>query len=251
MGVNSAEITLRSVSLSFPLLHGAGRSLKKLAMEAAGRRLGLGRNGAPAVHALRAINLHAVHGARLGLIGANGAGKSTLLRILAGIYEPDRGSVAVRGAVGALLDPGLGMHGDLTGRENIFLRGLYHGRSGAALRRLVDDVVDFAELDEFLDLPLRGYSAGMAVRLGFALATAIRPRILLMDEWFLAGDAAFQAKAQGRLEDMVHAAEILVVATHQPEILLRWCTRAVWLDEGTIQADGPAADVLGAYLAAR
>ncbi len=137
---------------------------------------------------------------------------------------------------------------ELSGRENILLRGLYNGLPRSALPRLEEDVADFAELSDFIDLPVRIYSAGMVVRLGFALATAIKPQILLMDEWFLAGDAAFLDKARHRLEEMVRGAEILVLSSHQAEIVRSRCSRVLWLDQGKVIADGPADDVLARYL---
>jgi lipopolysaccharide transport system ATP-binding protein len=139
------------------------------------------------------------------------------------------------------------MNPDLTGRENIMLRGLYNGLRRSELGRLEDDVAEFAELGDFLDLPLRIYSSGMSVRLGFALATAIRPQILMMDEWFAAGDAEFLEKAKRRLESLVRGAEILVLSTHQPEIIRTWCTRVLWLDQGRIRSDGPPEEVLAEY----
>ena len=191
------------------------------------------------VKALRDVSFRLGRGDRLGLIGGNGAGKTTLLRILAGIYEPVIGSLHVQGSLNALLDPNLGMNPDLTGRENIMLRGLYNGMSKPAIRRLEEDVQDFAGLAEFLDLPVRLYSSGMVVRLGFGLATAISPEILLMDEWFLAGDASFLEKARSRLESVVRGAEILVLSSHMEGIVLDWCTRVIWLDQGRIREDGP------------
>jgi lipopolysaccharide transport system ATP-binding protein len=137
---------------------------------------------------------------------------------------------------------------ELTGRENILLRGLYNGLHRSALPRLEEDVAEFAELADFLDLPVRIYSAGMVVRLGFALATAIKPQILLMDEWFLAGDATFLDKARHRLEEMVRSADILVLSSHSMGIVRNWCTRALWLDQGQIVADGPTDEVLDRYL---
>jgi lipopolysaccharide transport system ATP-binding protein len=128
------------------------------------------------------------------------------------------------------------------------LRGLYNGLRLTAIRQLEEDVAGFAELGEFLDLPVRVYSSGMVVRLGFALATAIRPQVLLMDEWFLAGDATFMEKARVRLEDMVRGADILVLSSHVTEVVLNWCTRVIWLDQGRVVADGPAETVLSAYL---
>jgi lipopolysaccharide transport system ATP-binding protein len=187
-------------------------------------------------------------GDRLGLVGTNGAGKTTLLRVLAGIYEPVLGRLRVQGSLNALLDPNLGMNMELTGRENILLRGLYNGLPRSALPRLEEDVAEFAQLADFIDLPVRIYSAGMVVRLGFALATAIKPQILLMDEWFLAGDAVFLDKARHRLEEMVRGAEILVLSSHQADIVRTWCSRVLWLDQGKVVADGPADTVLDRYL---
>jgi lipopolysaccharide transport system ATP-binding protein len=200
------------------------------------------------VRALSDITFGLKSGERLGLVGSNGAGKTTLLRVLAGIYEPVTGRVRVQGTLNALLDPSLGMNPELTGRENIMLRGLYGGLSRPMLTRLEQDVIEFSELSDFIDLPVRIYSAGMSVRLGFALATAIRPRILLMDEWFLAGDAGFMEKASRRLEDMVRAADILVLTTHSVLIVREWCTRAIWLEKGRIRADGPVEEILDQYV---
>jgi lipopolysaccharide transport system ATP-binding protein len=158
------------------------------------------------------------------------------------------GRVRIQGSLNALLDPSLGMNMELTGRENILLRGLYNGLPRSMLPRLEEDVAEFAELGNFMDLPMRIYSAGMTVRLGFALATAIKPQILLMDEWFLAGDAAFLEKARYRLEEMVRGAEILVLSSHQTEIVNDWCTRVLWLDQGRIRSDGPPEQVLEEYI---
>jgi len=243
----AARVTVENVSLRFPLYHAGARSLKKLALAAATRRLGRDSGSRVVVEALKEISIGIASGERIGLIGGNGAGKTSLLRAIAGIYEPASGVVKTCGSLNVLLDPNLGMNPDLTGRENIFLRGLYHGLSRPALRRLEDDVASFAELAEFLDLPLRIYSAGMSVRLGFALATAIQPQILLMDEWFLAGDAAFLEKAHTRLEDLVRGVEILVLATHQEPVVRKWCTRVILLDQGRVRADGPPGDVLDEY----
>ena len=247
-----ATIDVHGVHVSFPIYHGSGRSLKRSMLAAASGRLRQSRlqsdGGRIVVEALRDITLSLRSGDRLGLVGSNGAGKTTLLRTLAGIYEPVVGEVRVNGTIGALLDPNLGMNPELTGRENIALRGLFNGLNPAAIRALEQDVQDFAELAEFLDLPLRFYSSGMVIRLGFALATAIRPQVLLMDEWFLAGDAAFMERAKSRLEDMVRGADILVLSSHASPIIQDWCTRALWLEQGRVVQDGKPADVLDAYL---
>ena len=242
-----AEIDVRGVSLNFPLYHGNARSLKRTVFSNLSGRMGNDQRHRVVVQALRDISFRLGCGDRLGLVGTNGAGKTTLLRTLAGIYEPLVGQVRVRGTLNALLDPQLGMNLELTGRENIMLRGLYNGLSRTAIRQLEEDVAAFAELDDFLDLPVRIYSSGMVVRLGFALATAIRPQVLLMDEWFLAGDAVFMEKARGRLEDMVRGAEILVLSSHMTQVVLDWCTRVIWMDQGRIREDGPAAEVLRHY----
>ncbi len=243
-----ARIEVDNVSVLFPLYHGSSRSLKKMVVAAASGRLGQDQQQRVVVRALQDINLRLGHGDRLGLVGGNGAGKTTLLRVLAGIYEPVVGRLRVQGSLNALLDPSLGMNMELTGRENILLRGLYNGLPKSMLPRLEEDVAEFAELSDFLDLPVRIYSAGMVVRLGFALATAIKPQILLMDEWFLAGDAVFLEKAKHRLEEMVRGAEILVLSSHQVDIIRDWCTRVLWLDQGHVRADGPADQVLSQYL---
>ena len=243
-----AGIQIDGVHVSFPIYHGNSRSLKRTVFAAASGRLHEDANHRIVVQALRDVSFTLRSGDRLGLVGGNGAGKTTLLRTLAGIYEPVVGRVHVSGSIGALLDPNLGMNLELTGRENIALRGLYNGMTRPAVRRLEEDVQDFAELAEFLDLPVRFYSSGMVIRLGFALATAIRPEVLLMDEWFLAGDAAFMDRARARLEDMVRGADILVLSLHNATVVQDWSTRVMWLDQGRIVADGAPADVLGQYL---
>jgi len=245
----SARVTADHVSVSFPLYHGYARSLKKTLVAAAATRLRESGRRRVVVHGLDAVSFTLAPGDRLGLVGRNGAGKTTLLRTLAGIYEPNEGHVSVTGRVNALLDPSLGMNAELTGRENIVIRGMFAGLPGHALHDLIDNVVAFAELAEFIDLPLRIYSAGMVIRLGFALATAIQAQVLLMDEWFLAGDAAFLERAKLRLEDMVKGAEILVLSSHNIEVLRTWCTRIFWMDRGRIIDDGPPDEVLGHYLA--
>ena len=246
--MGDARIDVTDVSIYFPLYHANSRSLKKTVVAAASGRLGRDQSSRVVVQALRDISFSLKSGDRLGLIGANGAGKTTLLRALAGIYEPVGGSLRICGSLNAMLDASLGMNIDCTGRENIMLRGLYNGLARAALPRLEEDVAEFADLGDFLDLPVRTYSTGMLVRLGFALATAIKPQILLMDEWFMAGDSDFMDKAQTRLADMVRGAEILVLSSHIATIVQDWCTRVLWLDQGRVRADGSPDRVLEQYL---
>ena len=248
------SVRVDNLRIDFPIYHGNSRSLKQtvLAMardtaKAGSSRLRADLRSRVVVQALREVSFALGSGDRLGLVGNNGAGKTTLLRALAGIYEPVGGRVHVQGSIGALLDANLGMNMELTGRENIALRGLYQGLPRSAIRRLQEDVEDFAELGEFMDLPVRFFSSGMVVRLGFSLATAIRSEVLLMDEWILAGDASFMAKARSRLEDVVRGAQILVLSSHVVEIVEQWCNRLIWLEGGRVRADGPTAEVMPAY----
>lgn len=242
-----ARIDISDVSVYFPLYHGSSRSLKKTMWDAA-TRLGKDKQSRVVVQALRDVSFTLHSGDRLGLIGANGAGKTTLLRTLAGIYEPVTGRVRVQGTLTTLLDANLGMNLNLTGRENIRLRGLYNRMSRSELATLEDDVIDFAELGDFINLPVRTYSAGMVLRLAFAMATSVRPQILLMDEWFVAGDASFMEKAKARIEGMVRGAEILVLSSHSLGIVRSWCTRVLWIDQGFIREDGSPEDILPEYL---
>ncbi|KXV49725.1 ABC transporter ATP-binding protein [Gluconobacter albidus] len=258
-----AHIRLEDLSLSFPVLHGGSRSLKKTLLArakstvaaksgAVGGRMRVSGNSAEVVEvqALFNVSLAIAEGERVGLVGHNGAGKSTLLRVLAGIYETGDGTLDIEGDTHALIDPNAGMNGELTGRENIQLFACRMGMGRVATQELEQDVEAFSDLGAFFDLPVRLYSSGMSVRLGFALATVPRSRILLMDEWFMAGDQKFQDKARARLESMVDAAEILVVTSHALSILRQWCTRIIWMEGGEIRMDGPAQEVLDAYEAA-
>ena len=245
-----ASLVASGLSVDFPIYHGNSRSLKRHVFARASGRLQQDDKSRIVVNALRDISLDLRSGDRLGLIGGNGAGKTTLLRTLAGIYEPVQGRIEIEGRVGALLDATLGMNYELTGRENIALRGLYNGFKRPEIDQLEEDVEAFAELGDFLDLPMRFYSAGMTVRLGFALATAIKPEVLLMDEWLLAGDAAFMEKASIRLETVVRQAEVLVLSSHAPNIILNWSTRVIRMDHGRIVDDGPPQEVMDRYLGA-
>jgi len=243
-----AQLTAFNISVDFPLYHSDNRSLKKTILGRASNRFGQDKKHRPVVQALRDISFSLRSGDRLGLVGSNGSGKTTLLRALSGIYQPTVGSLSVEGRLTSLLDPAHGMNMDLTGRENIRLRGYFLGLSAADIDRLIADVEDFSELAQFLDLPVRNYSSGMVLRLAFAMATAFQPEILLMDEWILAGDAAFMEKAKERVEGMVRHADILVLASHSPSILAEWCNRLIWLENGQINADGLPGDVLSNYL---
>lgn len=248
MGIIMTHLTAFNISVDFPLYHSDNRSLKKTIFGKAKSRFGQDHKKRPIVQALRDISFSLHSGDRLGLVGANGSGKTTLLRALSGIYQPTTGSLSMEGHLTSLLDPGQGMNMDMTGRENIRLRGYFLGLSKPEIARLEADVEDFSELGEFLDLPVRNYSSGMVVRLAFSMATAIHPEILLMDEWILAGDATFMDKAKNRIEGVVKKADILVLASHSAAILAEWCNRLIWIDQGSIRADGRPMVVLSEYL---
>nr|WP_294915670.1 ABC transporter ATP-binding protein [uncultured Neokomagataea sp.] len=256
------HIHLRDVSLTFPVLHGASKSFKKTLFSraknsvkkirqsaAVGGAMTMDKSGSGCllVQALTGLTLSFQPGERVGLVGHNGAGKTTLLRVLAGIYEATEGYVDVQGERHALIDPQSGMNPELTGRENLRLFALRLGLKKEDISRFEADVEAFAELGLFFDLPLRLYSSGMGVRLGFALATLPRPDILLMDEWFMAGDQNFQSKAEQRLSQMVSSADIVVVASHSLSVLRTWCNRIVWMEAGHVKMDGPTEAILDAY----
>lgn len=247
----TARLEANNLCIDFPLYHGQSRSLKRsiLASATGHNRPRENQTHRWVVEALRNITFALSPGERLGLVGQNGAGKTTLLRALAGVYEPVAGSVRVQGSLNALLDPNQGMNLELTGRENVALRGGYRHMDRLSVKHLQEDVRAFAELGDFFDLPVRLYSSGMIVRLAFAMATAMRPEVLLMDEWFLAGDASFREKAQKRLETMVLGADILVLSTHLNDIVRSWCTRVIWLENGVVHMDGPSDIVMNAFSA--
>jgi len=246
-----AFLRLRKLSVEFPVYQGGSQSLKKMLVAAT--TLGnLARDAMDRINvrALNDVTLDIEEGDRLGLIGANGAGKTTLLRVLAGIYAPTSGEFHSSGKVSALLDVSVGLNPEATGRENIILRGMYMNIHPREMRARVDDIAEFTELGAYLDMPARTYSAGMMVRLGFAVSTCILPEILLMDEWLSAGDARFLDKAQKRMEQFVGSSNILVLASHSVDLLRNWCNRGILLQHGRIAAQGDINDVVAAWATA-
>jgi ABC-type polysaccharide/polyol phosphate transport system ATPase subunit len=240
-----AALSLRGVRVDFPLYHADARSMRRFALKGAlGRRLRMdGRH--PCVTALADIDLEVRDGDRLALVGANGSGKSTLLRTMAGIYSPAEGSVSRSGTLTPLLSPATGIDYAATGLDNIFLIGMHQGLPPATLRPFVDEIVEWTELGAFIGAPLRTYSAGMIMRLAFAVSSAVPPDILLMDEWFGVADAAFQLKAYERMSRFVERTSILILASHAEALLEIWCNRAIRLESGQIAASGSLADILG------
>lgn len=242
---------LDHVSVSFPVYQGGSRSLKKalLSRSSAGR---IARDASDriTINALHDISLSLDTGDRLALIGANGAGKTTLLRVMAGIYEPVAGTVTIHGRISPMFDIGLGIDTDLSGYDNIRMRGLLLGLSSREIDRLLPAIAEFTELGDYLDMPVRTYSSGMTLRLTFAVATCFEPEILLMDEWILAGDASFMAKARARIDSFVQKASVLVLASHNLDVCRRWCNKGLWLQQGQVQAFGAITDVIDKYQAA-
>jgi ABC-type polysaccharide/polyol phosphate transport system ATPase subunit len=237
------SITLKDVSLTYPIFD--SKSVED-SPEGAGRIESRQRGGL-GLRALRDINLSIGQGDRVGLIGRNGSGKSTLLRVMAGIYAPDAGELIVEGQTAGLFEVGLGMRIEATGRRNIVLRALMEGDSRAEAEARVDAIADFVELRDFLDLPVRTYSQGMMMRLAFALTTSFGADIALLDEWIGAGDKDFRRKADARMQEIVDKAGIVVLASHNPELVLKHCEQAIWLDQGIIKMAGAGEDIVRAY----
>jgi ABC-type polysaccharide/polyol phosphate transport system ATPase subunit len=197
--------------------------------------------------ALHEVSFELSHGESLGLIGPNGAGKSTLLNLATGLALPDAGSIAVEGRVGALLDLGAGFHPDLTGAENVRVNGALLGLSRRVLEARFEEIVEFSGIGEFINEPLRTYSAGMTLRLAFSVAVCAEPDVLLIDELLAVGDQAFAAQCLEKIRSFQRAGKSIVVASHSIELLTMLCQHALWLDHGRVVALGPAKEVVAAY----
>jgi ABC-type polysaccharide/polyol phosphate transport system ATPase subunit len=243
-----AYIQLKGATLDLPIYDVQGRSLKKQVLRM-GRRNTIAEDsdGVIVVRALDNVDLRFESGDRIGLIGRNGAGKSTLLRTMAGIYSPTHGTVESDGKIVPLLDISLGMDDNSTGIQNIRLRGLLLGMSDAEIKEKAESIVEFCELGDYLDLPLRTYSSGMRVRLAFAVSTAVDAEILLLDEVMGVGDALFLHKAQERLHNLHNRAEIVVLAMHANSEIRRVCNKALWMEGGRVRVFGPVEEVVSAY----
>ena len=239
---------LRDLSVEFPIYQGSSRSLKK-AIVANTTRGNLARDAFDRINvrALNGLTFNIEEGDRVGVLGLNGSGKSTLLKVLAGIYYPSKGRILTSGNVSALLDINVGLNPEATGYENITLRGMYMGIHPRDMRKRVDEIAEFTELGDYLDMPVRTYSSGMSVRLAFAAATCVTPEILLLDEWLSAGDAPFLDKAKKRMEDFVKRSSILVLASHSMSLLEEWCTHGILLELGHVKMIGRIEDVIAAY----
>jgi ABC-2 type transport system ATP-binding protein len=197
--------------------------------------------------ALQDVSFSIARGEVVGIVGRNGAGKSTLLKVISGILKPTRGRLAVTDRVTPLLELGTGFDFELTGRENVMLNALLLGRSKREVRERFDSIVEFSELGDFIDVPLRNYSSGMTARLGFAIATAWDPEVLILDEVLVVGDAAFQQKCHRRLREVLASGATVLMVSHVARTLIIECSRCLWLAEGRLVADGPPAEVLAQY----
>ena len=197
--------------------------------------------------ALRDVSFDIRPGESVGIVGANGAGKTTLLRLLCGLGRPTTGHVRVGGRVAALLELGAGFHPQLTGRENLYVSTIVSGLTRRHAKGLFDTIVDFAELGEFIDQPLRTYSSGMQMRLGFAVAIHVDPAVLVIDEALSVGDAHFQQKCLDRIATFRRAGKTLLIVSHDMDTVRSCCTRALWLDQGMLVGDGPIDDIVASY----
>jgi ABC-2 type transport system ATP-binding protein len=240
------RIETHQASVDFPIFDAKSRSLKKAVLGVVGGNISDARK-VPVIEALHDVDVTLREGDRVALVGHNGAGKSTLLRLLSGIYEPTRGTATIEGRVAPVFDLGVGMDPEITGYENIMIRGMFLGMTRKEMATRVDEIADFTELGDFLAMPLRTYSTGMRVRLALGVVTSIDPEILLLDEGIGAVDAAFLNKARDRLKDLVNRAGLLVFASHSDEFLRELCDTAIWMEHGRVRQQGDLRAVLTAY----
>lgn len=240
--MNGEIIRMDGVSVRFNLAAQKNGSLKDYI-----RRLAHRGAAFQEFFALKDINLSVGAGESWGFVGRNGSGKSTLLKVICGIYRPYRGSVTVRGAIAPLLELGAGFDSELTGRENIIMNGLILGMTKAEIRSRFDWIVDFSELEQFLDVPIKNYSSGMKSRLGFSIATSYKPDILIADEVLSTGDRNFQKKCEERMKELLSEGTTLLYVSHSPGAIRQMCSNAIWLDKGCIKLTGTSAEVMDAY----
>lgn len=234
-----AHISIRDLTVEFAIFGASARSLKNtIVAQATGGRVMAGARDIVAVRAIDKLNLEINDGDRIGLVGHNGSGKTTLLRVLAGIYKPVAGSARIEGRVGTLLDPAAGMDPEATGVENIYLRGRLLGMTKRQIDAQIDDIAEFSDLGDFLQLPMKIYSAGMQARLMFGISTSMHNDILLIDEGIGAGDAAFQDKAQKRIERLFERTSIVLLASHSQELIRAFCNRQLRMEHGGVISDG-------------
>jgi ABC-type polysaccharide/polyol phosphate transport system ATPase subunit len=239
---SSVIISLENVTQRFRVIHERPDTLRELFSKFL--RKGISYHDLDAV---RDVSLEVPKGQMLALIGRNGSGKSTLLKIIAGVFRPTSGRVHVEGSIAPLIELGAGFHYELTGRENILLNGLLMGYSKEEMRKREQSIIDFAEIADFIDAPIKQYSSGMHTRLAFAVATEVDPEILILDEILAVGDTAFQEKCFARIQDFRRAGKTILFVSHAMALVTRFCDRAILLDKGSVIADGDPAEVLSCY----
>lgn len=235
-----SAIVVDGVSKRFRLFHERNQTLKSAVMR--GRRI-----IADEFWAVRDVSFRVEHGETFGLIGRNGSGKSTLLKTLARIYSPDEGRVVLDGRVSSMLEVGSGFHPELSGRENIFLNGAILGLSRKQIAARFDEIVDFSGVEQFIDQPVKNYSSGMYVRLGFSVAVHTEPDILIVDEILAVGDGAFREKSRKKFLEFTGQGRTVVLVSHSLDEIREMCQRVAWLDGGRLRQLGPTADVVAAY----
>jgi ABC-type polysaccharide/polyol phosphate transport system ATPase subunit len=238
--VKPGRIVVDRVSRTFRVYPQAQRTLKDLFVSR-------GRTGAREVQALRDVSLTVEPGDAVGLVGRNGSGKTTLLRLISGIIKPSSGRLEAGGRIASLLELGAGFHPDFSGRENVYLNGSIHGLSRSKVREAMDEIVAFAELERFIDLPVRTYSSGMYMRLGFSVAAHIQADVLLLDEVFAVGDEQFQRKCFGKIAEFKNRGGTIVFVSHDAQAVERLCDRAVLLRQGVVEFDGETREAIAAY----
>jgi ABC-type polysaccharide/polyol phosphate transport system ATPase subunit len=241
------KIELTDLSITFNAYQQKRVSFKEYVVQTLSRR---SANPPLRVHALRGINLSARDGDRIGVIGHNGAGKSTLLKTLAGVYPPTTGTRVVEGTICSLFDITLGFEHEATGWENILYRGYLQGETPKSLRGKLNEIAEFSELGAFLNVPVRGYSHGMMMRLAFSIATASDPEVLLIDEVLAVGDLGFLEKAKARMRTLMKSARLMVIVAHDLDTIRTMCTRVIWMSHGQIHMSGEPNEVVDAYIAA-
>jgi lipopolysaccharide transport system ATP-binding protein len=243
-----AHIKFENVSVEFSIFDVKSRSLKnKLVNIATGGLLRQDTGNSYHIKALSNVTFDIEDGDRVGIVGHNGAGKSTLLRTINKIYVPTSGCARIDGETSSLIDISLGIDPDATGRENVFIRGALLGLKKDFIEEKLDEVIQFSELGDYINVPVRTYSSGMHMRLAFAVSTLVTPEILIMDEWLSVGDQAFQNKAEMRLKKLIGSANILILASHNVNMLRDVCNKIVWLEHGSLKDIGPADEVISKF----